>query len=952
MPKRVLACLLALCLSLPAAASDLYTPLRRLYTIKTEHFTIIFPKESRGAAERLAGFAEPMYDDLAKTMGVEKTLHLPVVISPDSEDLNGSFTVMPLNRIVLLQAPISPNDGFARYDDELPKLFMHELTHAVTTTIKSPVWQFLATVFTDAIAPDYYTMPLNFIEGATVSQESRDGFGRAADTPYASIVQQDLIEGRFKSFSETAGLWDAYPAGLYYVYGGLFSRYLQKTYGMEKYQELWKDMGRTEGIAGFESWWWFTGSFEKVYRMKVSEAWDGFRDSIALKSPVVTAVKPVSPGFESFNAVASDGRRVFWSEGTAVKAYDPASGKTTKLFDYDGSPNRISVSPDGKRLLMGVYKDVDGLPKLALRTFDLERGRWEDTAFASKLREACWLPDGQGIVACRINGYTMDLVKVEAGNLTTLLKGSQNIVPSFPYPYGDGEIVFLLKIDGLTQVARMDLKTNAVKVLSAGEGRLRSVRYLYSDGKDILFSWDDDLSLYKLAAYRQGSLSLEAVPLSGGVQYPVASGSEIYYAGSFSQGQKILRYPGENPALALIAEPSAWIDLDPGLLRAESAYDAAPRMEAGVYSPLPWLLVPQLRVPNASFSYETDALGAVSGFRMTGAGASGLSVDPTSAHTLAWDLLYNWENAFAPFTVSYGCEAFPVSLAFNVSDSLSEPAIEGQLPGSSLIRRLGASVAAGQTFYYQPSSRSLSWNASFAYSLPSSGAAVAGRATSNPYLWSLDFPRSILPFELSLSYRDLLDSGFVPDDRRGFSLSADYQGYMDPPALAIPTGFATLRAAVYLPFLNFRLYSSGAVSASPGLSLGAAGPGLAGGAAYLASASYDYYSEFIGVSSASGPFYVYGDASVSYDFPIRERLRLTAAYMQKLCLSGGYRASYSGGTYLNSLYGKAFLKLGFSNLGMYSNLSFNAGVEFDALLGDGVNPGVNYLVRPILGLSN
>ena len=84
------------------------------------------------------------------------------------------------------------------------------------------------------------TMPLSFMEGVTVSFGSPGGEGRLADPAALQLLAQDKLEGRFLSWKEAAGARDVYPGGrAHYLYGGFFARWLQRTFGMEKYSLFW-----------------------------------------------------------------------------------------------------------------------------------------------------------------------------------------------------------------------------------------------------------------------------------------------------------------------------------------------------------------------------------------------------------------------------------------------------------------------------------------------------------------------------------------------------------------------------------------------------------------------------------------------------------------------------------------------------------------------------------------
>jgi hypothetical protein len=948
MHKRVGLASLVLALCLQAAGADVFVTPRPLSTFKTEHFSIIFSKESRSAAEYLARESEGIYDEVAAALNAPKTLHIPVVLSPDSDELDGYCVTNPSVRIVLFQGPISPNSGFTVYNDDLRKLFMHELTHAVSLTIRDPFWAFLAALFTDAIAPANLIAPANFVEGATVSMESRDGFGRAAETDFLGIVQQDIIEGRFKSFPESAGLWREYPNGIHYIYGGLFSRYLQETYGMEVYAALWKLMGKGDFIAGLEGWLFFKGAFVKAYSgLELEKAWKDFREYIALKRPVITALKPLTEEFERIGATCSDGRLFYWSESSAIKAYDPESGKTKKILDWDGAPNRLSVSPDGERLLISTERYSDGLPKMTLRVWNLKRKRWETAGFPNKLREAAWLPDGKGIVACRGSGFTLDLVRVEKGNMEILLKGSERLVPSCPCPLGPEEIAFLLKIDGIVRLARMDLSTKSVRLLDSGDA-LSSVRYLSSGPNGLSFSYDTDGSLFKLGRYGDSGLTLQQPSLSGGVRFPVELGENSYYIAAFSQGQKPMAFPRDNPDLAMKSVPSQWVDFDPAG-SGPSAYDAPPELASKPYNPLPWIFIPQYRYPFLT----TNEIGlSMETWRsyLNGAGIYGYGIDPTEAHALSWSLGYKWFDVFAQADLTYTCRLFPVDFSVSAYDRLGAASFDPDSGVWTMRRRLGLSAYASQNLIFLPMSRSFWWQTYASAALVADGSGgTQGISSSSPYLWP--FSASILPFGGSVAYRDVITPAMDPNATRGIYLRGNYSGYLEPLKLGLPKGYLSAEASAYLPFLGAQITAKGAAIACPGLLLGPSGPSFSGGEPYLSGGDYPYYSDYVTSAEGQGPFFVTAEASLGYRFNIGQAIKKSDLYARELNMRSGYRAGFAGSEYLHSAFARMTVESAWTR-GIGLGVSLTAGCEVDVLFSRQDYPGgYSFMLRPVFNYS-
>jgi hypothetical protein len=870
---------LALIIMAGAMAEDIYSPRRPLFTIPTEHFTFIFPEESRPAAEYLASMAEDIYDEVAGLLEAPKNLKIPVTFTPDSEELNGSFTPIPSPRIQLYQAPIPPNSGFALYNDALRKLFMHELTHAVSMTSMSPFWRFFSGLFIDGgISPAVLSAPNNFIEGVTVSFESRDGFGRANDTPYAAMIQQDIIEDRFKSFTESCGVADAYPGGIWYVYGGWFSRYLQETHGLEKYAALWKALGN---FKDFRSYGPFKGAFEKIYGLKVEEAWEGFRQWMSIKTPILADLRPLVPGFDFYGALEARGSTVYFADSQAVKAMDLETGKVRKLFDADSGVSHLSLDAEGKRLLVSKAVYQDGLPRLKLQAYDLEGKRFLPDTYPASLREACFLPSGD-VAAARNAGYTLDLILIrEGGEVKTLFSGSQRLVPSNPCPWGDDGLIFILQVDGTNRLAAMDLATRKVSLLST-DPTLEGIRYLSSDGDRAYFSWDNDRSLFKLGILEResGAISFQATSLSGGVQYPVPAGEELAYIARMSRGEVLARLPMPASELADAHAVASWEDIDPDILDTPSVFSLPPSMEAKCYNILPWLLIPQIRYPLLELDTSRQGLEM-----LRSAGLGTVAIDPTYAATLETTVSYDWHEAFASWSLGLLLSVLPFDINLQFQDDIL-PLYDA--PGFTEARVLGASATFSDYIDFDPYWRSIRYNLSAGLD------ALAPIATGDT-AYTSDFTDFALPLGAYVGYSDFSRRAFAPNSTHGFGVGLSWYGFLDTSAWVLSEGAFTLDLDLRLPWLNLRTRSYGSMATSAGTDVGPAG-----------GAYHPVFQEYAQVKGLEGPLYVFQESSLGYEFKTGAQI-LGGFYVESMDIKGGYRSAFSSGTYYDAFFAAALM---------------------------------------------
>ena len=89
--------LLFLCPNLiqPVFAANVLGRPRKMFLIKTEHFDIIYSNLSEETALLLVQNADALYEKAANALGAENNLHMPVIISPDSDELSVTYTSSP-----------------------------------------------------------------------------------------------------------------------------------------------------------------------------------------------------------------------------------------------------------------------------------------------------------------------------------------------------------------------------------------------------------------------------------------------------------------------------------------------------------------------------------------------------------------------------------------------------------------------------------------------------------------------------------------------------------------------------------------------------------------------------------------------------------------------------------------------------------------------------------------
>ncbi|MDR1949676.1 MAG: hypothetical protein LBQ38_09805 [Spirochaetaceae bacterium] len=560
--------------------------------IKTTHFEIIFPSESEVTARVLAGFADSVYERVSGLLDIKLEGRIPVTLTPHTDEFNGYMNSLPYPHILLFDTPMSPE--MTGFSDSLESLFLHELTHAISLSTRSRGLNVLHKIFGGWVYPSGLTAPQFMVEGISVSFESLDGTGRANDPLIKQKLLQAIHEEAFLSPFQAAGVYD-FPPGrsAYYDYGGYFSAWLQKKYGMEKYVELWRRMGGEYRFSFFFYRNGFFRTFSDLYGIPFLTAWDDFKESLriwtieentgaevyngvlwgaAAKKPATDLSIPAwaRGGRALINGVTAGGGRVFALDRVSQRiiSHEPASGETRTVVLVDGDAYDLAASVGGDRLLVSSYRYTGNMARTVVTEYDTAKGR--KTGWTREgLYYGRYFRDGVvGIVSTR---HINNLAFISpSGEEEILLRGSSRLLYSSPAPLDDRWIAFIASREGRREICLYNYETRDVYTLvpepEDDAGRWTHIRGLRVSQGHLLFSYNHNGRMFKLGMVDLRNMadlhnmvdlrSPETGPLpvspealfserdfSGGVFLPVLVGNEIYYRGAFTTWDALMRFP-------------------------------------------------------------------------------------------------------------------------------------------------------------------------------------------------------------------------------------------------------------------------------------------------------------------------------------------------------------------------------------------------------------------------
>ncbi|MDR1972529.1 MAG: hypothetical protein LBQ46_11485 [Treponema sp.] len=699
-------------------AQSYFRGLTVLRVLETRHFEIIYPRESEETARTLARFADGAYEEISARLGISVGRRIPVAITPHLDEFNSFMNSMPYPHILLLDTPMGPE--WSSFDNSLERLFLHEMTHAVSLSTRGPVLDFFHRIFGGWVYPPAFNVPSFMTEGVAVSFESFEpgggpGYGRANDPLARQKLRQENHEGKFLSPHQVSGVSDlsAAATGAWYEYGGLFSKYLEETYGMEKYAELWQALGRGFHFSFFFYNNGFYYYFKKIYGLSVPEAWENFRASLALEGLEDSAGMIVREGlpYKPKNApsritgMAAAGSRVFVLDRFTRQLfiYNGEEKKTELAIPMDSSAYDVAASPQGDRFLVSAYRYHNSRSEAVVteyRSNGLPGRTWHDLYRGSFFRD--------GVVGIGSEGRRSRIVfrsgnppgAKNSRNEEVLLEGGAELVFSNPRPLNDTWIAFTAARGGRRELGFYNYQTKqayrGATDLPDDEERWKFMRYLQVSGGRLLFGYDHDDRMYKLALAEVSGLGEEGPgeaaltvvftdrDFSGAVALPVLAGEGIYYSGSFFATDRLMRYPegprtlaGISAALRLLPwkeSPPTAEAVGEGAAAGDGTSLASGAPESGLpparlYLPFKYLNPLYLWFPFPLVRSDPDTL-----LSLDGGGIYSIMIDPSETNTVVLQAAMDGRFTMANFELTWANRTLGFPLTFSLADGVTAEA--------------------------------------------------------------------------------------------------------------------------------------------------------------------------------------------------------------------------------------------------------------------------------------
>jgi len=546
--KRLVFLLLFICCSFSLfASSGLLSGGKNLRVSKTQWFDLIYPERCEKTAAILYEKADLIYEEVTAQYGLTPSARIPVFITPAVESLNAFWSIVPYSHIVLYDTSFDSLNELAVFSESLTSIFRHELTHAVTFTMKNGFWNTVTKIFGDPVNPGPLMVSTGMSEGATLTSESAGGEGRLNSEYAKHYVKQAKIENKFPSYFGAQGAGSLNP----YYFHSAFHEWLQNKYGMDAYVKFWY---YTINVQGLTVRW----RFKKAFGVKLDSAWKQFIQDYKIPEDIETPVEvemvsDLNNGGAAFTSLTASNKKLYWLDSSSKGIYVSSQSKYKKLFTQSGA-YKINVSADDRFMAVSYYSDSSACIHSQVKVYDISR-RNSYTIKEHGLKDASIVKDGEDYYVVTSKFLTPEnsiqvfrINLTEKGNISSIEKKSEKVLPVnvFTADYvsldNSGTSGFAcIKKDKLNySISIFNLDCSVASEYETPDNLI--LGSLSSNQGELYFSWTKKGAMPRVGKFNlpEESFSLSSQDISGGVFLPVAADDSVVYVGKYLYYNKIL----------------------------------------------------------------------------------------------------------------------------------------------------------------------------------------------------------------------------------------------------------------------------------------------------------------------------------------------------------------------------------------------------------------------------
>jgi len=287
----------------PIKLSAKYHPGITWREVTGNHFIVVFPKGYEAVGAYALQSAESMHQRLLELWGSHIRLQgKPRILLTDVNDnANGNATFFPFNQIEIFLFSPPPDSTLGSYQEWIPLVLSHELTHIYHFNSGSGVTYFLRRLLgsNPAFYPAVY-MPVWVMEGAAVYGETvMNKWGRLNTPDFDLMLEQIYKHGKMPDWGDFWGQPSRWPGGTsYYLYGAFFLQFLADNYGPDKLKEFIRLFTRYPLPIRFSRGpipLTLHNRFTQVFNKDINQLWAEFTTLLAHRYASAPTADPITP---------------------------------------------------------------------------------------------------------------------------------------------------------------------------------------------------------------------------------------------------------------------------------------------------------------------------------------------------------------------------------------------------------------------------------------------------------------------------------------------------------------------------------------------------------------------------------------------------------------------------------------------------------------------------------
>lgn len=546
--KKKIFCILGLLIFLGTnvTALGVLSHPRKVYVLKTEHFDIIFPEEEMKMAKYLAENVDYLYMKAKYATSFDVDLHMPIIISPDSQVFSIEYTSYPYNRIVLYDSV--PSEDQTVYDDVIFDSLYKQIFLAFGKNVTSPFNKMIRFFVGEEYTPvSLYNLPFSIVDGFYSFEDEK-----IKDKEVQKILAQAKYENKFPSWMQVSSIRDIYPySELQNAVGAAFNAFLIQEYGIEKFYDFWLECGEihpyfTEGII------------KKVFKENISEIWQKFEASIPLPQDINNInenEKLVQKKFEKyqgcFNQLTETAYGYIWYDNIRheVNISDKTKKKGVKKLFYADKIERLSVSDDGKFIVISFEKDNgnQSFPEYKTRVYDLERKKYLFPDLSLRDATIINLENGQRAIAginvqdkiAKLQVYMVKGFDSVVTNLVYEKCFNTNQIPFSPNLYKNGYLIYILSNDSKKYLCQLNVQSGKetfyeIKTNDDNPVVFKQLKVQKKNGEQIFtFQYDieNEIAFNRIGYFSEdlSKVYLQSENVSGGISNPIFEDDKLIF---------------------------------------------------------------------------------------------------------------------------------------------------------------------------------------------------------------------------------------------------------------------------------------------------------------------------------------------------------------------------------------------------------------------------------------